>query len=396
MFDPPDSVPWSRMGLDDVDSPANRALALRAARESMVLLRNQGNLLPLSKTLGTIAVIGPNADRTDVLLGNYNGTPADPITPLRGIREAVPAGTRVLYAVGSELADGLPAAGGAASDSALQAAALDVAAQADAVVLVLGITPRMEGEEMPLHIDGFDGGDRTKLALPDPQERLMERVVALGKPTVLVLLNGSALAVTWANDHVPAILEAWYPGQAGGTAVAETLFGDNDPGGRLPVTFYRSVSDLPPFDDYDMAGRTYRFFNGQPLYPFGYGLSYTTFAYSNLRTSADSIDGSDSLTVSVDVKNFGPRAGDEVVQLYVKHLGSAVPRAREDLRGFQRVHLQPGETKTIAMRMPAASIAYWNADRQAWVVEREPVEIAVGASSADIRLATTVQVTGAR
>jgi beta-glucosidase len=395
MFDPPDSVPWSKMGLDDVDTPAHRALALRAARESMVLLKNQGNLLPLSRTLGTIAVIGPNADHTDVLLGNYNGTPADPITPLRGIREAAPAGTRVLYAMGSDLADGLPAAEGAPSDSALQAAALDVAAEADAVVLVLGITPRMEGEEMRLHIDGFDGGDRTKLALPAPQEQLLERIVALGKPTVLVLLNGSALAVNWANDHVPAILEAWYPGQAGGTAIAETLFGDNDPGGRLPVTFYRSVSDLPPFDDYDMAGRTYRFFGGVPLYPFGYGLSYTAFAYSNLRTNADSVGGGDTLTVSVDVKNTGQRAGDEVVQLYVKHLASAVARAREDLRGFKRVSLQPGETKTVTMRVPAASIAYWSVDRQAWVVEREPIEIAVGASSADIRLTKTVQVTGA-
>ena len=394
MFDPPDSVPWSRMGLADVNTPASQALALRAARESMVLLKNDRHTLPLSKTLGTIAVIGPNANAPAVLLGNYNGSPADSVTPLRGIRDALPH-TQVLYAEGSPLADGFPARQATNADSLLSEA-LDTAARADAVVLVLGLTSHMEGEEMRLHIDGFNGGDRTTLVLPAPQEQLMERIVALGKPTVLVLLNGSALAVNWANDHVPAILEAWYPGQAGGTAIAETLFGDTDPGGRLPVTFYHSVNDLPPFDDYAMAGRTYRFINGVPLYPFGYGLSYTTFAYSNLRTSAESFGGDDTLTVRVDVKNTGGRAGDDVVQLYVKHLGSAVPRASEDLRGFARVSLQPGETRTVEMRLPASSIAYWNADRQTWIVEEEPIELDVGSSSADIELTKRVQMTGAR
>ncbi|MHB1861542.1 MAG: glycoside hydrolase family 3 C-terminal domain-containing protein [Gemmatimonadaceae bacterium] len=542
MFDPPDSVPWSNIPLSDVDSPAHRALALQVARESMVLLKNQGNLLPLRKDLGTIAVIGPNADQTEVLLGNYHGTPADPITPLRGIREAVGESTRVLYALGSDLATGFPVPqiaparmfatpggepglrveyfnditltgaplfsgtdstvdanwglgapradmnpddfgvrwtgtvrvpesgsyrlglrgtvkfdlwlddslvisssgpgagagrGGSRGEfpvpfsiqspplqleagktyklridaseshgdaqlqltwvppnSVLESQAVRDARQADAVVLVLGLTSRMEGEEMPLHIDGFDGGDRTKLALPAPQEALMERIVALGKPTVLVLLNGSALSINWANAHVPAILEAWYPGQAGGTAVAETLFGDNDPGGRLPITFYHSVNDLPPFSDYSMAGRTYRFFPGTPLYPFGYGLSYTTFAYSSLRTSADSVDASDTVIVSVDVTNTGSRAGDEVVQLYAHHLGTSVPRPNEDLRGFERVRLQPGQTRTVRMAMPVSSLAYWDDDRHHWFVESEPVQLRVGASSADIRLTTTVHVSG--
>ncbi len=541
MFDPTDSVPWSHLTLQDVNTPADRALALQVARESMVLLKNEDHVLPLPKDLGTIAVIGPNADQGAVLLGNYNGSPADSITPLRGIRSAVDSGTHVLYAVGSELATGFPvmqpvptglfhttdgapglrtdyfdndSLGGTpaftgtdssidadwgvgaprpgmpvdgfgvrwtgtftppdtgsyvlglrgtvkfdlwlddslvvtsarhgaragqrgefatpvsrrsapltldgghayrfrveASDSTgdaqlhltwappsayLESEALRTAAGADAVVLVLGLTSHMEGEEMRLHIDGFDGGDRTKLVLPDPQEQLMQKIVALGKPTVLVLLNGSALAINWANAHVPAILDAWYPGEAGGTAIAETLFGDYDPGGRLPVTFYHSVHDLPPFDSYGMAGRTYRFYHGTPLYPFGYGLSYTTFAYSNLRTSTNSLGPGDTVTVSVDVRNTGDRTGDEVVQLYVRYPRSAVARPIEDLRGFDRVTLKPGQTRTVRMKVPASSLAYWAPMRQQWVLERTPVQLAVGASSADIRLTKTIQVTGGR
>jgi beta-glucosidase len=260
------------------------------------------------------------------------------------------------------------------------------------VVLCLGLTARLEGEEMSVEIPGFRGGDRTSLDLPASQERLLERVVALGKPTILVLLNGSALAVSWAQAHVPAIIDAWYPGQAGGSAIADVLFGDYDPGGRLPVTFYGSVDDLPAFDDYRMAGRTYRFFTGSPLYPFGYGLSYTSFAYASLRASADTLSAGDTIRVSVDVVNTGQRLGDEVAQLYVRHLGSSVPRPREDLRGYRRITLRPGETRTLEFAVPAASLAYWSPDAHRWVVEAEPVEIAVGASSADIRLRRTITV----
>jgi beta-glucosidase len=220
----------------------------------------------------------------------------------------------------------------------------------------------------------------------------MERVAALGKPTVLVLMSGSAVAVNWAQDHLPAIVEAWYPGQASGTAIADVLFGDYNPGGRLPVTFYKSVNDLPPFDDYKMAGRTYRFFNGAPLYPFGFGLSYTTFAYKNIRTSAESVEKDGSVTVSVDVTNTGTRAGDEVVQLYVRHDGSAVERPKQDLRGYSRVELAPGETKTVTMRLDAKSLAYWNAGEHRWVVEGEPIRLRVGASSAEIRLEKAIRV----
>jgi beta-glucosidase len=532
MFDDQSEVRWSRIPISDLDSPYHHALALHTARESIVLLKNDRNTLPLSKSLKTVAVIGPNADQWRMLLGNYNGNPSDPITPLRGIREALPK-TRVLYARGSDLADGFPVLdvvpskvlssrdgapgltgeyfksraiegtplftrvdstldvnwrdgapradmnpddfavrwtgalrvpttgtyrlgligtvkfqlylddslitrsvypshdgefpdprlaqsaplaleGGrsyrirveaqetygladlqlvwAAPNEALEAEALDAARQADAVILTLGLTARLEGEEMPVQIDGFRGGDRTSLDLPAPQERLMEKVVALGKPTVLVLMSGSAVAVNWAQEHVPAIVETWYPGQASGTAIADVLFGDYNPAGRLPVTFYKSVNDLPAFDDYRMAGRTYRFFDGTPLYPFGFGLSYTTFSYKNIRTSAESMAKDGSVTVSVDVTNTGPRAGDEVVQLYVKHDGSAVARPKQDLRGYSRVSLAPNETQTVTFRVAAKSLAYWDVEKHGWVVESEPIRLRVGASSADIRLEKTIRV----
>ena len=393
MFDSPDRVRWAQIPYGVLDRPAHRELARRVARESIVLLKNAGGVLPLRKDLGILAVLGPNADQWRMLLGNYNGMPADPVSPLRGIREAVGRGTRVLYARGADLADGFSGTDGPSVPAeTLAVEAVKAARQADAVVLFLGLTARLEGEEMRVELEGFRGGDRTRIDLPAAQERLLERIVAVGKPTVLVLLNGSALAVSWAQQHVPAIVEAWYPGQAGGSAIADVLFGDYNPGGRLPVTFYKSVDDLPPFDDYRMEGRTYRFFKGTPLYPFGYGLSYTSFAYKQLRTSAGTLRADDTLTVRVDVTNTGQREGDEVVQLYVRHLGSRVTRPREDLRGYRRVTLRPGETRTVQFPLVAASLAYWNPDSHRWVVEDEPVEIAVASSSADLRLRRTVRV----
>jgi beta-glucosidase len=274
--------------------------------------------------------------------------------------------------------------------------AVAVAQQADAVVMFLGLTANLEGEEMRVQIPGFRGGDRTSIDLPATQQRLLEAVTAVGKPTVLVLLNGSALAVNWAQANVPAIVEAWYPGQAGGTAIADVLFGDYNPGGRLPVTFYKDVKDLPPFEDYAMKGRTYRFFEGTPLYSFGHGLSYTTFRYENLRTSAPSVAATSTVTVSVDVTNTGTRAGDEVVQLYVQHTGSRVERPKKELRGFKRLTLQPGETRTVRLPLAASSLAYWNAANKSWTVEAEPVRLQVGASSSDIRLENTIAVRAGR
>jgi beta-glucosidase len=241
-----------------------------------------------------------------------------------------------------------------------------------------------------VELPGFRGGDRTRIDLPDAQQHLLERITALGKPTTLVLLNGSALATTWAQSNVPAIVEAWYPGQAGGAALADVLFGDYDPAGRLPVTVYRDTADLPPFASYAMEGRTYRFFRGTPLYAFGHGLSYTRFGYARLRTSAETVTPTHPVTVQVDVTNRGGRAGDEVVQLYARHPSSRVRRPLRELRGFQRVTLQPGETRTVSFPIAARALAYWDPAAHRWALEREPVVLEVGASSADIRLSRTI------
>ena len=228
----------------------------------------------------------------------------------------------------------------------LKKEALAAVRKADAVVLCMGLSARLEGEEMDVSIDGFKGGDRTTLDLPRIQEDLIRAVTATGKPVVLVLLNGSAISVNWADQHIPAIVEAWYPGQAGGQALADVLFGDYNPAGRLPVTFYTSLTDLPAFGDYTMAGRTYRYFNKPVLYPFGYGLSYTTFAYNNIKIDTPAKRG-DSVHATVDVKNTGSIEGDEVVQLYVSALDAKVPVPIRSLRGFRRIHLKPNETQTL-------------------------------------------------
>jgi beta-glucosidase len=221
-----------------------------------------------------------------------------------------------------------------------------LAKRADAVVAFVGLTPELEGEEMPVHIEGFDGGDRTSIALPRAQQEMLEAVAATGKPLIVVLLNGSALAVNWANEHANAVLEAWYPGEEGGTAIARTLAGDNNPAGRLPVTFYASTDQLPAFDNYSMNGRTYRYFGGKPLFGFGYGLSYSTFTYSHLHLSTSSLKAGDTLFVDAEVKNTGKRDGDEVAELYlIPPQGNGAPRLA--LESYERVHLKAGESRVM-------------------------------------------------
>ncbi len=228
--------------------------------------------------------------------------------------------------------------------------AIAAARNSDLVIMVLGLSARVEGEEMKVNAEGFAGGDRTSIDLPAPQQQLLEHIQAIGKPTILVLMNGSALAVNWADEKLPAILEAWYPGEEGGTAVAGALAGDFSPGGRLPVTFYKSVADLPPFEEYSMAKRTYRFFDGEALYPFGYGLSYTQFKYSNPHVDSDNVPASGTVKVSVDVTNGGSIAGDEVVQLYLTH-PEVVGAPLRALKGFQRIHLRPGQHQTVTFTL---------------------------------------------
>jgi beta-glucosidase len=257
--------------------------------------------------------------------------------------------------------------------------------------MVMGISAALEGEEMPIEIEGFDRGDRTALGLPRPQQELLERIHALGKPVVLVLMNGSALAIDWAKDNIPAIVEAWYPGQAGGDALADVLFGDYNPGGRLPVTFYRSVEDLPPFEDYRMDGRTYRYYRGETLYPFGYGLSYTTFEYRDLKLSAKRTGVWESVDVSVDVKNTGKRAGDEVVQLYVTDVAASASLPKRQLQGFSRIHLTPGEQKTVTFTLSPRAFSIVN-DEGRRIIEPGAFQVAVGGrqpAMADIAARTT-------
>lgn len=268
-----------------------------------------------------------------------------------------------------------------------------MAQKADVVVAVMGLSPHLEGEELPVCIDGFEAGDRTTIDLPEPQQRLLQQLHALGKPLVLVLLNGSALAVTWAAEHVPAIVEAWYPGQAGGEALANVLFGDHNPAGRLPVTFYRSLDDLPPFDDYAMEGRTYRYFRGQPLFPFGHGLSYTTFAYDNLRLHPCRVPAGGQVAVSVDVTNTGDRAGDEVVQLYIHHPNASVPRPVKELKGFARISLQPGQRQTVTFALDSRHLGYYDQSMR-YAVHPGTVVVQVGRSSEDLPLAARLEVVG--
>jgi beta-glucosidase len=517
MFDPPLLVKYSEIPYDVVDSKKHKDLAIETARKSIVLLKNENNLLPLSKNIKTIAVMGPNANQWLMLLGNYNGVPSDTITPLRGIREKLSSGSKVLYAQGCELAEGLPVfsivppevlftsenskglkveyynnrdlSGKALFTSIdknldanwhdkapradmdddnfsirwtgelrpdrtgnyqlgiistckfrfylndsmiinssyhfrdefgdprltktdpvnlekgkkykivieveesyadaqvqlvwagprpdLKKEAVEAAKQAQVVVMCMGLTPRMEGEEMPIQIDGFRGGDRTRLDLPQVQQQLIKEIHSLGKPIVLVLLNGSALAINWENENIPAIVEAWYPGQAAGRAIADVLFGDYNPAGRLPVTFYKSVEDLPPFKEYKMAGQTYRYFKGEPLYPFGYGLSYTSFKYDDLKVEKEYKIGH-TVKISVNVKNTGSLAGDEVAQLYLSNINAPVPVPIRSLKGFKRIHLLPGESKTVEFSIPPDAFSIIDNENKKVVLPGQ-FEISVGA-----------------
>lgn len=496
MFDPPASVPFSSIPYSVVDSKEHQELALESARKSMVLLKNQNKILPFSKSVNKVAVIGPNANNKEVLLANYNGFPTNPKTPFAGICDKLP-NSEVTFALGSSWAEGIPYLetiekqylytdstlsqnglmatyynnsefegnpaysgvddqidfiwwtnepqpgisndtfsvhwsgvlvppvsgyyylGGDGfsgysvylSDSILvsnehihhsgvqcqkvylekdscyqlsfdykqnkstypmarlqwevpgrnlKKEAVDLAAGSDVVVLCMGLSALLEGEEMDVDIPGFLGGDRTDISLPSVQTELIKAVMALGKPTVLVLLNGSSLAFNWEAENVPAILEAWYPGQAGGTAIADILFGDYNPSGRLPVTFYRDVTQLPSFEDYSMMGRTYKYFQGKPLYEFGFGLSYSSFEYTNLQVK-ETVMADETFEVSVEVTNTGDRDGDEVLQLYLS-FPEKENAPLHTLQGFKRVFLKSNETRTVKFVLKPEQLALYHPD----------------------------------
>jgi len=510
MFDPDEMVPYAQIPFFVNCSDYNNYLSRKAASESVVLLKNSGNALPLARNVKTIAVIGPNADNFESLIGNYNGIPKDPVTILKGIKNKVKPDTKVIYTEGSDLADGIhnltvipshylqtpdgkqgafgeyfnnremkgepvftrtddninfywenlsPAAdlpdddfgvrwttylvpqesgkyyiGSWGSSSynisvdgkefisyqsehhafhnekaidmiagtkykievfyrnyhgdadmkllwsrprtGLTEKAVAAAKEADVVVLVLGLSQRLEGEEMAIKIEGFSGGDRTNLNLPAVQEQLLDAVAATGKPVIVVLTNGGALSVNKAQEKAAAILLAGYGGQQGGNAVADVIFGDYNPAGRLPVTYYKSVNQIPAFENYDMAGKTYRFFTQEPLYPFGYGLSYTAFSYSNLVLPEKIIAG-EKTSVKVTVTNTGKIEGDEVVQLYLTDEKASTTRPVRQLEGFSRINLKPGESKVVEFSLEPRQFSIIN-NKNKRVIEPGYFTVAVG------------------
>jgi beta-glucosidase len=395
LFDPEDQVPWSNLDLDQNDTPEHRALALQVARESIVLLKNDG-VLPLNRAkMKRLAVIGPNAASARMLLGNYSGTPSQATSILDDLKQIAGKGLEVTYEEGGPLAARNDGSGKLAPERLAQVIA--TAKSADAVIFVGGLDGTLEKEEANATQNpfaGFDRGDRTRIELPEPQETLLHELAATGKPVVLVNCSGSAMALPWEAEHLPAIVQAWYPGEAGGQAVAEVLFGDINPAGRLPVTFYRSTEDLPPFDSYSMSNRTYRYFNGQPLFAFGHGLSYTKFDYSGAQLAAGTCAPGDTLKLSFTVKNTGPRDGDEVAQVYFRHVHSAAPQPKLALCGLQRIHLAKGKSRIVTLDIPAERFRYWDTSRKRYVVEPGQYELLAGAAADDIRLTAPVTIAG--
>jgi beta-glucosidase len=394
LFDPTNMNPYLQITLAENDTDLHRQLALQMARESMVLLKNNG-VLPLDRSKPSrIALFGVNAADRRVLYGNYNGTPTASVPILDGIRELAGTNIQVTYAQGCPLI--LRPTSGFGSQPAnpqrpaeLRAEAISNAANADILIYVGGINSQLEGEEGTARgaggADGFRNGDRTRIELPQVQEDFIQALYATGKPVILINCSGSPMAVPWEDEHLAAILQAWYPGEEGGRAVAETLFGDNNPGGRLPVTFYRSTQDLPAFTNYSMADRTYRYFTGKPLYAFGHGLSYTSFEYSKPALSSKRIQADGTLTVTFQIRNTGKRDGDEVAQVYFAHLNSAVAQPIKALCAFKRLHIPAGWTAQVSLDIPAERLRYWDTTKEDYTVEPGNYRLMVGAASDDIR-----------
>lgn len=348
MFDPEEQVPYTSIPFEVVDCKEHRALALEASKKALVLLKND-NILPLDKNkIKSIAVIGPNADSRQALVGNYEGTASEYVTVLEGIREYVSPDTRIYYSMGCHLFKDRVQNLGEVGDRIQEAVCC--AEAADVVVLCLGLDASIEGEEMH-ESNAFGSGDKPDLNLPGQQQELMQAVYATGKPVILVLLTGSALSVTWADEKIPAILNAWYPGALGGRAIASVLFGETNPSGRLPVTFYRTTEELPDFTDYAMNNRTYRYMKNEALYPFGFGLSYTQFEYSNLQLSSNEISAGEGLTATVTVTNTGKLAGDEIAQLYIQDVEAGFTVPKWQLSGMKRVSLEPGQSVQVSFEI---------------------------------------------
>lgn len=357
--------PFAEITARDFDTPAHRALNLESARRSLVLLKNDG-LLPLKQPPRRIAVIGPNADSVDALVGNYNGTPSKPVTLVAGLKARFPQ-ARIDVVEGTGWV--APLRPGA------EEAALAAAQEAELVVFASGLTSALEGEEMTVLAPGFAGGDRTRIELPAPQLRLLERLAAVGRPLVLVNFSGSPVTFGAATQKAAAIVQAWYPGGEGGQAVAELLAGDFSPSGRLPLTFYRSVEQLPPFKDYGMQGRTYRWFKGEATFPFGHGLSYARFAYAQAQVDRSRVAAGQGTRLSVLLTNESPREAAEVVQVYARRAGALAPQ--RTLVAFRRVLLRAGESRRLHFDLDAQAMSVVQADGRR-VVDAGPVWLWVG------------------
>ncbi len=385
MFDEPEKVPYIGIPYEKNDCGEHREFAVEVAKKTMVLLKNENNLLPLDReSIKSIAVIGPNANSRDALIGNYFGTPSRYVTVLEGIQQAVKEDTRVYYAEGCHLYRGKAEELGESKDRFAEA--ISAAERADVVIMCLGLDASIEGEEGDASNE-YASGDKKHLDLPGLQQQLLEAVYKTGKPIILVLLSGSALAVTWADEHIPAIIQGWYPGAEGGKAVASLIFGDFSPSGRLPVTFYRSTEELPDFRDYSMKNRTYRYMKSQALYPFGYGLSYTRFEYSNIKLTHNQISAGQNIECSVMVKNIGNWASDEVVQLYLKDVEASVEVPKWQLRGIAKIHLAPGEENEVTFELTPEHMSLIDEEGRR-IVEPGIFEVYIGGSQPDERSQT--------
>lgn len=382
MFDEPEHVPYTGIPYELNDCEEHRKFALEVSKKSMVLLKNENSLLPLDRSrINSIAVIGPNADSRQALEGNYSGTASRYITVLEGIQESVAVGTRVYYAQGSHLYKDRVEGLGEPGDRLAEAIA--AAERADVVVVCLGLDSSIEGEEGDASNE-YSSGDKKHLNLPGHQQQLLEAIHRTGKPVILVLLSGSALAVAWADDNIPAIIQAWYPGAEGGRTIASLIFGDYSPSGRLPVTFYRTTEELPDFTDYSMENRTYRYMQNEALYPFGYGLSYTSFEYGEIKAGRIKINAGESFKCSVKIRNTGRYEADETVQLYLKDMEASVKLPRWQLRGIRNVHLKPGEEKEIQFALTPRHMALIDNDGKC-ILEPGMFEVYIGGSQPDAR-----------
>jgi len=378
LFDPPEQVKFRQIPISELESPAHHAQALKMAHESIVLLKNENHLLPLSKSIKKIAILGPNADNEKSIIGNYYGTASHLVTPLQGIKAKLGPGVEVVYKAGSGYTTSNPTA----------KATVDSVKDADVIIYMGGISPQLEGEEMSVNREGFSGGDRTSIMLPKAQTEILKELKATGKPVVFVLMTGSAVAMPWESENIPAIVNAWYGGQDAGTALADVLFGDYNPAGRLPVTFYKGDSDLPEaFDDYSMKNRTYRYFEGTPLYGFGYGLSYTTFKYDILTTPATLQSGKKNL-ITVKVTNTGKKDGDEVTQLYISHLGLNTKAPIRALKGFDRTFIKAGQSKILTFELSPDDLKVVDSEGNSKIFKGK-VSISVGGSQPDEQTAAS-------